>query len=153
MLTTTLLAVLALGSANPFRPPAQTLVIDVTHHPEDLNATRLADAVRKACAMPSMNCRMGDRSKATTFLHVTVQSLWRRSLGTGEVWSSERSEDPAALQVFVGFVDIKSQVMIPGSVDGRDESLERLGTKLLASVKDRLAERTGVFVIGPTDAR
>ena len=100
-----------------------------------------------------MNCRIADRSKATTFLHVTVQSVWKRSLATGEAWSIERPEDPAALQVFAGFVDIKSQVMMPGSVDGRDESLERLGARLLTSVRDRLAERTGVVVIGPTDAR
>jgi hypothetical protein len=142
-------AVLAIASDNPHRPETPALVIHVTHHPNDLNAARLADAVRKACAVPSMKCAVVESSKATTFLHVTVQSVWRRSLDKGEAWSGERPEDPAAQQVFIGFVDIKSRVMIPGSVDGRDQSLERLGAGLLTSVKDRLADRTGVFVIGP----
>jgi hypothetical protein len=151
MLSTILVA--ALIAANPFRPQAQTLLIHVTHHPDDLSAARLADAVGKACAVPSMECRIADRSSATTFLHVTVQSLWRRSLGTGEVWSSERPDDPAARQVFAGLVGITSQVMLPGSVSARDASLERLGASLLATVKDRLADRTGVLVINPRDAR
>ena len=43
--------------------------------------------------------------------------------------------------------------MIPGSADARGDSLETLAASLLASVKDRLAEPTGVFVINRTDAR
>jgi len=150
---TILLALLALAFGNPYRPQTPALVIHVTHHTGDLNAARLADAVRKACSVPSMECKVAAPSDATTFIHVNVQSVWKRSLGTGEEWSGERPEDPTARQVFIGVMDVKSQVMIPGSVDGRDESLERLGARLLATVKDRLAERTGVRVIDPTDAR
>jgi hypothetical protein len=153
MLPTILVAVAALAGANPYQPETPALVIHVTHH-SDLNAERLADALRKACAEPSMRCRIADRSKATTFLHVSVQSVWRRPVGTGEEWSSEGwAGDPAARQVLVGMVGIISQVMIPGSVDARDESVDRLGARLLAAVKGRLDERTGVVVIGRTDAR
>ena len=155
MLTTTLAAVLALGSANPFRPQAPTLVIHVTHHPDDLNAARLAAAVRKACAVPSMKCRVAQPSEATTFLHVTADrheiAVPKRPVPAPDAWRLE--DPPAARQVFVGFVDIKSQFMIPGSMSGRDESPERLGASLLALVKARLAERTGVLVINPEDVR
>jgi len=155
MFTATLAAVLALGSADAFRPQAKSLVIHVTHHAGNVNAARLADALREACIAPAMNCRVARQSEATTFLYVTADRheipVRSRPVPAPEAWRLE--DPPAPRQLIAGFVDITSQVMLPGSVSGRDESLERLGATLLAAVKDRLAERTGVLVIGPTDAR
>ena len=155
MFTTTLAAVLALGSADPFRPQAQTLVIHVTHHPGNVNAARLADVMREACIAPAMNCRVARPSEATTFLYVTADRHEihprTRPVPAPDAWRLE--DPPAARQLFGGFVYITSQVMLPGSVSARGDSLERLGPGLLALVRDRLAEQMGVLVIGPTDAR
>jgi len=149
MTTTILLALLALAFANPYRSQTPTLVINVTHHPADLNTARLADAVRKACAAPSMKCRTAEPSEATTFLHVRLAKYCKYPAGTAPV-----DEDcTGGRQVFAGSLDITSQVMIPRSVSVQDESLERLGPSLLALVKDRLEERAGVVVIDRTDAR
>jgi hypothetical protein len=150
MLAITLLAVLAPGNASPSRAQAQTLVLHVTHHPDDLNAARLADALRKACTVPSMNCRIAERSEATTFVHLTSGKYCRYPAGTNVV---DHNDCTGGRPVFTALAQIVSQVMLPGSVSVQDESLERLGPGLLASLKDRLAERAGVHVIDRTDAR
>ena len=155
MRTTILLGMLALTAGHPYGPQTPALIIHVTHHPGNVNAARLADVMREACIAPAMNCRVARPSEATTFLHVTADRyeipVRSRPVPAPEAWRLE--DPPAPRQQFVGVVYITSQVMLPGSVDARGDSLETLGASLLTLVKDRLAERTGVLVIGPTDAR
>lgn len=136
----TLLAVglaLGLGVARPntSRWEAPMLVVHLSHNPANETAARLAEAVRKACDNPSMKCRVAPPLEATTFLHLSAQ----------------REEPAGDNQAFLGLVDIKSRLMMPGSISARDRSIERLAVRLLASVKERQAKGAGVIQLRSPD--
>ena len=150
MLATTLLAVLALGSGNASRPVDRNLAIHVTHHPDDLNAARLAEGFRKACAAPSVRCRIAEPSEATTLLYLEMGKYCKFPAGTTVV---DPTDCTGGRTVFRASAYITSRVMLPGSVSVHAESPDGLGPSLLALVKDRLAEQKGVVVIDRTDAR
>ena len=113
------------------------LLINLSHSPTSPDdrgdSARLARAIESECARPAMKCRTVPALKATTFLHVFVG---RPDAGNPTVLS--------------GHIEIKSLVMIPGSISARDTSMNRLAAKLLAAVRAQQAERAGV-IQAPTD--
>ena len=96
----------------------------------------MARAIESECARPAMKCRTVPALKAATFLHVV----------------SGRPEGPAGNPpAFFGLMEIKSQIMMPGSISARDISMERLALKLLTALRERQAEGAGVVQMRPTD--
>jgi hypothetical protein len=81
-----------------------------------------------------MKCRIAPPLEAGTFLHVSVDEV---AVLPG----------PVTGKLFTGLMDIKSRVMMPGSVSAQATSLDRLAELLLASVKIRQSERAGVVVV------
>ena len=124
--------VLTFGGASLSWSEAPTLVVHVSHHSRQENGAALRGALEKACALPSMKCRVATPLEATTFLRVDVQHIEPEQLPGG---------------LFVGHVNIASRVMTPGSVSAQATSLERLAELLLASVKVRQSERAGVVEV------
>ena len=130
---------LVLAFSGPLSPMRDApLLINLSHSPASPNdrgdSARLARAIESECARPAMKCRTVPALEATTFLHVV---LGRPDAG-----------NPTVL---FGVMEIKSLVMMPGSVSARDSSLERLAVTLLASLRLRQAERSGVAVLPPMD--
>ena len=123
-------------AATPSWSEAPTLVVHVSHHPRQETAAALKDALERACALPAMKCRLGTPFEATTFLRASAQQI---SVQPPPSWPSG--------SLFVGGLDITSQVMMPGSVSAQATSLDRLAELLLASVKMRQLERAGVVVV------
>ena len=135
MRATVMVALLVLANPAPSGSKDATLVVHLSHRPNNAPAALMAEAIRKACGMPASGCRIAALGEATTFLHLDAQP-----------------EQPGS-QVLLGRVDIKSQVMAPGSVSARDRSPEQLALRLLTSVKLRQAKRTGVIEVPSGDAR
>jgi len=128
------LAVLLTFAATPSWPEAPTLVVHVSHDPRQEVAADLRAALEKACVLPPMKCRIAPALEATTFLHVFVQEVHVQPA-------------PPTGKMFTGLMDIKSRVMMPGSVSAQAASIERLALSLLTAVKVRQAERAGVVVV------
>jgi hypothetical protein len=129
-----LAVVLTLAAVSPSWSETQTLVVHVSHHPHPEESAALKDALERACALPSMKCSLGTPLEATTFLRVSAQEV-------------PVQPPPPGGRMFTGFVDIKSRVMMPGSVSAQATSLDRLAVLLLTSVKRRHAERAGVIEV------
>jgi hypothetical protein len=83
-----------------------------------------------------MKCTVSTPLEATTFFRVHAQQV---SVQPPPSWPGGK--------LFVGSLEITSQVMMPGSVSAQATTLDRLAELLLASVRLRQSERAGVVEV------